>query len=397
MPVFVYKAVEANGKRASGSVEAASLQEAKNLLRERRLIILHLGESSSKNNSSLSISKEQLVIFTTQLSSLLSAAVPLYEALQALEEQSKGESHQALITAIRESIRRGASFSDALSKYPESFSALFRAIIVAGESVGRLDSALLRLSQLLTKERQSRQQLISALLYPAILALLLIGALNILVFFVIPAIEGLFEGKTLPAFTQFVLFFAHFIHNNIALLIIGFVACIIGIIYSWMQPKLRSQAICALLTWPIIGPFLIKSALARFSRTLSNLLAGGTPLSSALVYAKEALTNRVLEKEIEQTTQNIIDGETLSSSLLKSTYIPHLFTRMISIGEETGRLGPILGNIAELYEDDSSRLLERAVSLLQPILLITMGVIIGATLLAILLPLADFGSLLQTT
>ena len=396
MPVFIYKAVEPNGKRSAGSIEASTLQEAKHLLREQRLIILNLNETPSKRGNSLSISQEQLVIFTTQLSSLLSASVPLYEALQALEEQSKGEAHQAMIASIRESIRKGASFSDALSKYPESFSALFRAIVVAGESVGRLDSALLRLGQLLTKERQSRQQLISALLYPAILSLLLVGALIILIFFVIPAIEGLFEGKTLPTFTQVVLFIAHFVHNNMTLLIIGCAASIISLVYSWMQPKLRARVISVLLSWPIIGPFLIKSALARFARTLSNLLAGGTPLSSALVYPKQDLTNHDLQAEIEQITQNIIGGETLSSSLLKSPYIPSLFARMISIGEETGRLSPILGNIAELYEDDSSRLLDRAVSLLQPVLLITMGAIIGATLLAILLPLADFGSLLQT-
>jgi general secretion pathway protein F len=311
MPVFAYKAVEPTGKRIAGSVEASTLQEAKYLLREQRLIILSLTEMASKKSNSLSISKEQLVILTTQLSSLLSASVPLYEALQALEEQSKGEPHQAMIASIRESIRKGSSFSDALSKYPESFSALYRAIVVAGESVGRLDSALLRLAQLLTKERQSRQQLISALLYPAILSILLVGALIILIFFVIPAIEGLFEGKVLPTFTQVVLLIAHFVHNNMTLLVLGFAASIIGIVYSWTQPKLRARVISAALSWPIVGPFLIKSALARFARTLSSLLTGGTPLSSALVYAKEALTNQVLEAEIEQITQNIIGGETL--------------------------------------------------------------------------------------
>ena len=395
MPIFTYKVIDHKGQQSSGSLEATTLQEAKGLLREQHCIILSLKESLRGGKKNLSIQKEQLVIFTSQLSSLLTASVPLYEALVALEEQSTGESYVPIISAIREHIRKGSSFSDALAKYPESFSSLYRAIVVAGESVGKLDGALLRLSQLLSKERQSRQQLISALLYPAILSILLVGALCILIFFVIPAIEGLFEGKTLPAFTQFVLLFAHFVQNNTTLLTVCFFVTISATIYLLLQENLRKKTLATLLKTPIIGPFLIKSSLASFARTLSNLLSGGTPLSYALDYSKEALSNPVLQSEMTAVTQKILGGQTMSQSLLQSPFIPPLFARMVSIGEETGRLGPILGNIAELYEQDSSRLLDRAVSLLQPILLIAMGVIVGATLLAILLPLADFGSLLQ--
>jgi general secretion pathway protein F len=395
MGVYHYRAVKGDGQRFKGTIEAATFDEAKRLLREQQLIILGLDEAAPTKQKELDMSFEQRVIFTSQLAQLLEANVPLYEGLEALEEQAQGESYQGLICSIREQIRKGASFSTALASYPDTFSPLFRAIVVAGESVGKLDGALVRLSQLLTSDRQSRQRLISALLYPAILAVLLVAALCILIFFVIPSIEGLFEGRELPTFTTIVLAIAHFVHRNAVWLaiagILGSVACV----YHLSKSSAREKLLARMLKWPVVGPYLMKAALARFSKTLSNLLAGGTPLSSALGYAKEAIGYRVLEMEIDRASKEIIEGQTFSSSLGRSTIIPPLFIRMVSIGEETGRLAPILANVAQLYEEDSDRLLDRAVSLLQPLLLVTMGVVIGATLLAILLPLADFGAMLK--
>jgi general secretion pathway protein F/type IV pilus assembly protein PilC len=395
MGIFNYTAVRADGQRFKGSIEATALDEAKRLLREQQLIIIGLEAAAPTRRKALKMTFEQRVIFTSQLAQLLEANVPLYESLEALEEQAQGESYQPVISAIREQIRKGVSFSAALGGYPDAFSAFFRAIVVAGESVGRLDTALMRLNQLLTADRQSRQRLISALLYPSILAILLIAAMCILIFFVIPSIEGLFEGRELPAFTSMVISIAHFVHRNTILL--GFLGSlgIVGVVYHLSKAAARERLIAKMLRWPIIGPYLMKSCLARFAKTLSNLLAGGTPLSSALVFAKEAIGNPVLELEMERASKEIIEGQTFSSSLRRSSIIPPLFARMVSIGEETGRLAPILANVANLYEEDSDRLLERAVSLLQPLLLVTMGLVIGATLLAILLPLADFGAMLK--
>jgi general secretion pathway protein F/type IV pilus assembly protein PilC len=395
MGVFHYRAVKADGQRFNGSIEASGFDEAKRLLREQQLIILGLEAAALTKQKALNMSFEQRVIFASQLSQLLEASVPLYESLEALEEQAQGEPYQAVISAVREQIRKGISFSTALGDYPDTFSPLFRAIIVAGESVGRLDSALLRLSQLLTAQRQSHQRLISALLYPSVLALLLVAALCILIFFVIPSIEGLFEGRELPAFTTLVISISHFVNRNTICLGVLGLGGIAGSVYYLSKPMARERLVAKMLRWPIIGPYLMKSALARFSKTLSNLLVGGTPLSSALVFAKEAIGNTVLEVEMERASKEIIEGQTFSASLSRSSVIPPLFSRMVSIGEETGRLAPILANVAQLYEEDSDRLLERAVSMLQPILLITMGTIIGATLLAILLPLADFGAMLK--
>lgn len=395
MGLFHYRAVKADGQRLKGALEASTIDEAKRLLREQQLIIISLQETAPAKHKSLSMSFEQRVIFTSQLAQLLEASVPLYESLEALEEQAQGEAYQGVITALREQIRKGAAFSAALGEFPETFSPLFRAIVVAGESVGRLDSALVRLSQLLTTDRHQRQRLFSALLYPAILAFLLVAALGILIFFVIPSIEGLFEGRQLPTFTTVVISVAHFVHRNTLWLVLLLVGGIVGAVYHLSRASAREKLLSKMLRWPVIGPYLMKSALARFAKTLSNLIAGGTPLSSALVFAKEAIGNTVLEKEMEQASKEIVEGQTFSSSLHRSPIIPPLFARMVLIGEETGRLAPMLANVSTLYEEDSDRLLERAVSLLQPVLLITMGVIIGATLLAILLPLADFGAMLQ--
>jgi general secretion pathway protein F len=394
MGIFHYTAVKATGERLSGSIEAGSPEEAKKTLRDSQVIILSLSESKKSAQKTLSMSFDQRVIFTSQLAQLLEADVPLYESLEALEEQSKGESHQPVIQSLREQIRRGSFFSKALESYPAIFSPLYRAVVTAGESVGHLDQALSRLSQLFIKERTTRQKLVSSLMYPVLLFFLLIAAIGVLLFYVIPAIEDLFEGKSLPGYTAFIIALSHFARSYFYYILAvllggsGFAA------YKLSKPQVRKWWVEKMLHWPVIGPFLLKISLARFARTLSNLLSGGTPLSTALVHAKEALGNSVLEAEIERALQEIIDGGRFSSSLHASPYIPPLFSKMVGIGEETGRLAPILANLTHLYEEDSERLLERSVSLIQPILLIAMGLIIGSTLLAILLPLANFSAVM---
>jgi len=395
MRVFQYKAVRSDGQRSKGSIEASSKDDAKRLLREQQLIILDLKEAVSSKSQAMKMSFEQQVIFTSQLAQLLEANVPLYESLEALEEQAEGESYQGIIFSLREHIRKGASFSAALSHYPETFSSFFRAIVVAGESVGKLDQALIRLSQQLSSERQAKQRLISALIYPAILSLLLVVSLGIMIFFVIPSIESLFEDQEIPAFTSFVLSITHFIHAHTWFLGFSLIGAIMAGIYLLSKSDVRSKVVIKMLKWPILGQYLLKSSLGKFSRTLSNLLLGGTTLSTALEHAKEALGNKVLEDEIAYASEQIVEGKSFSSSLQKSKHLPPLFARMVSIGEETGRLAPILANLAKLYEEDSDRTLERAVGLIQPILLITMGVAIGSMLFAVLLPLASFGATLQ--
>lgn len=395
MGVFQYKAVRSDGQRLQGSIEASSLQEAKQLLHEQQLIVLSLKATSTTKSRAMKMSFENQVIFTSQLAQLLEANVPLYESLEALEEQAEGESYQGIIFSLREHIRKGASFSAALSHYPETFSSFFRAIVVAGESVGRLDQALLRLSQQLSAERESKQRLISAMVYPLILSLLLVVSLVIMIFFVIPSLETLFEDREVPAFTSFVLSMTHFIRGHTWLLGFSLLGMVLGGIYTLSKAEVRSKVIVKMLKWPILGQYLLKSSLGRFSRTLSNLLLGGTTLSTALGYAKEALGNTVLEEEAESASQQIIEGKSFSSALQQAHHFPPLFSRMVSIGEETGRLAPILANLSKLYEEDSERTLERAVSLIQPVLLITMGVAIGGMLFAVLLPLASLGSTLQ--
>lgn len=223
MKIFHYQAVRQDGQRVNSSIEAEKIDEAKRLLREQHLIILSLTETLVSKKQVLSMTFEQKVIFTSQLAQLLEANVPLYESLEALEEQSKDEPYQPLITSLREQIRKGGSLSSALGCYPDTFSPLFRAIVASGESVGQLDKALVRLSQLLTADRRSWQRLMSAMLYPIILLVLLFAAIAIMVFFVIPSMQGLFEGKPVPTFTWCVFSIATFIHDHTLLLLGGIV------------------------------------------------------------------------------------------------------------------------------------------------------------------------------
>ena len=342
MPVFIYEAVRSDGTRSKGSLEAVSSVEAKRLLREQQLIILSLQQAKSRKKQSLKLSFEQKVIFTTQLAQLLGANVPLYESLEALEEQADHDSSQPMIAALREQIRKGQSLSQALALYPETFSPLFRAIVASGESVGKLDESFYRLRQLLSSERVSRQRLLSALLYPSLLLCLLLASFGVLVFFVIPSIQGLFEGQELPLFTSLVFSFANMVDQYAWEFFFLFV-CFGGWSYwKLSQRAFRKKVQSRMLLWPMVGPYLVKSSLARFSLTLSHLLSGGTPLNTALELAKESLTNPALVSEVDTAIAAIIAGHSFSFSLLRSPYIPPLFARMIVIGEETGQLAPIL-------------------------------------------------------
>ncbi len=392
MATYLYKAISPQGKKSKGMIDAHSFGEAKEKIKAQGLLLLNIEEASVKTKPSGSnFNFDALVLFTSQLAQLIQAQVPLHESLVALEEQARGEKYHGIIEAISDRIRRGQNFSKALSEFPENFPPLFRAVVTAGESAGALGPCLEKLSKFYQKRMVMRKQLVSTLIYPVILSVLLVIAFSVLMGFVVPALEGLFEGKQLPAFTAFIVALSHFFTTYWFFVLIAATTC--GLLTAlWLKRGGIKRIETQLMKWPLIGRYLVFSSLGRFATTLSMLLNGGIPLSQAIELSKEALYNKSLEESIGHARDKMIEGSRFSFEVSQIKNIPPLFSRMFRIGEETGRLDPILDEVGKMYEDESERLLQRTLSFIQPALLLIMGMLVGSTLLAILLPLSDFGS-----
>lgn len=391
MPVYHYQALGLNGKKIKGHVEAHNEREAKDLLREQGSMVTKL-LLKEKVSSKQQLKGENLVTFTVQLAQLVSAGVPLYESLIAIEEQYRQEPYHHIILRLSEQIKSGNSLSNAMSEYPESFDKLYRSMILAGESSGAQDIILDKLSHLLRKQIKLKKQLVTAMIYPGILGSFSFLIILLLLGFVVPSIEGIFDGRKLNGFTEFVMGVSHFFRDYPWLYIPGFAALI-----TFLTIKIRSKEGRLLLEknmikLPILKNLIIQTALARFCRTMGTLQQGGLTMIDSLQIARGVMKNVVLEEEVKKAEEKIIEGSSLSQELTKSPLIPLLVSRMLAVGEESGTTITMMNKIADMYEEEIEKTLDRLMALAQPAILLFMGTIIGFVLLAIMLPLTDVSS-----
>ena len=391
MPVYHYQAVTEKGKK-KGFIEAASLEDAKQKLREQNIMITSLGTTSSLSRKQ-NLSPEKLLSFTTMLTQLVSADIPLYESLLAVEEQVRNEPYHRVILSLTEQVKSGSTLSDAMKSFPDSFNKLYIAMIGAGEAAGALKTVMTRLNQFLIKQAKLRKQIGNAMVYPAILSCFAFAVITLLIGFVVPSIEGVFEGRQLNQFTELVLSISRFLRNYwwvIVPLILGSMA---WIYYMLKKPQGKAWIEKQLMRLPVIRNLLIEAALVRFTRTMSTLQEGGLPLIEALALSKEVMQNAAMQEDVSKAEKKILEGGALSVELKRSKYIPQMASRMIAVGEETGHLSEMLGKVADMYEDSLEKTIERVMSLVQPAILIVMGAVIGLVLVAILLPMTDLSSL----
>lgn len=391
MPIYQYNAIDAAGKKRSGLIEAHTEREAKDKLRDQGSMVVKIHEKSGVS-SKQNMRGETLMTFTLQLSQLVNAGVPLYESLVAIEEQYRNEPYHRVILSLCEQIKAGSSLSEAMSSFPDSFDKLYRSMIMAGESVGALGSVLEKLSQLLAKQNKLKKQLVTAMIYPAILSSFSLLIIFLLLGFVVPSIEGIFEDRPLNGFTQFVLNVSHFFRDYWWAYLPLFV-----IIATYLIIKLRSPAGKLwmernFLKVPLIKTLIIQTAMARFCRTMSTLQQGGLPMIDSLRISRDVMHNVVLEEDIKKAESKIIEGSSLSVELNRSHRIPSMVSRMLAVAEDSGSTVPMLNKIAEMYEEELEKTLDRVLALAQPVILIVMGAVIGTVLLAILLPLTDIST-----
>jgi general secretion pathway protein F/type IV pilus assembly protein PilC len=391
MPLYQYHYVDVQGKKRSSVIEAQGEKEAKTKLREQGLLVtsIVLKEKVSKKQN---LKGDNLLAFTVQLSQLVNAGVPLYQSLTAIEEQVRGEPYHSIVLSLCEQIRTGISLSGAMASYPNSFDRLFCGMVAAGEAVGALGPVLDKLSYFLDRQMRLKKQIITAMIYPVILGSFSMLIICVLLGFVVPSLEGIFADRKLNAFTSSVINLSHLFRHYwwIYFPVIG--GLITWIVWTVRSPKGKIWIEKTLLKVPLLRTLIIQTAVARFTRTMGTLLQGGLSMIDSLRISRGVMRNAVLEKEIEIAETRIIEGSSLSQELGRSDYFPHMAARMLAVGEESGTSVAMLNRIADMYEQEIEKSLDRVMALAQPLILIVMGLVIGTVLLAILLPLTDVSS-----
>lgn len=391
MPLYQYQYADGKGKKRSGLIEAQTEREAKEKLREQGLFILQLSLKKGMTYRQ-NLKGDNLLTFTVLLAQLVNAGIPLYESLIAIEEQTRGEPFHRVILSVCEQVKSGVSLSTAMGSYPASFDKLYCAMIEAGEAAGALGPVLEKLNQLLTRQMKLRKQITTALIYPGILGSFALVVIALLLGFVVPSLEGIFADRPLNSFTSFVLSVSHIFRDYWWLylpVIVAFVGWAIWKIYS-PSGKLAIQKLS--LRLPLIRSLAIQASMARFCRTMATLLQGGISMIDSLRISRGVMQNVVMENEIQVAESKIVEGHALSQELGRSKYIPKLVSRMLAVGEESGTTVTMLSKVADMYENDLEKTLDRVMALAQPVILIVMGFVIGMVLLAVLLPLTDVSS-----
>lgn len=390
MPIFEYKAYNIYGKVYHSHLESTSLPHAKSKLSELNIPFVYIREK--KLYAKKKVKKETLLQFTEQLAQLLEAGLPLYESLGLLKEQFQGDPFFNILDQLVDSLKAGISFSKALKKFPDIFNPFFCALVEMGEESGHLEEALDRLSIELKREYKITKHIQSALLYPSILMGFCFILINILIFYIVPSIESLFESSSTNLFTQIVVSFCHHLKRFEIIYFSFLILFLIAFKSLYRRLNFRKKIDFLFLEVPILKALLKEIAFARWTSTMAMLLKAGITLIEALKLSSNLLQNYVLKQALKECESKVKEGAHLSSELKKNNLFPSLLIRMIYVGESSGELTSSFDKLATLYEEGVDKKMAKLMTLLSPILLVGMALFIGAIMLAILIPLTDINS-----
>lgn len=393
MPKFIYQAKKGPQEKVSGMLEAKSQSQAIALIEENGLSPINVQEIEEKSSAPGSLSirrvrRQEITVFTRQFSNLIEAGITISEALKILIQQAANSALRGIITNIEEQIKDGATLSEALSRYPKQFSQFYCAVVKAGELSGALETVLNRLADFNEQEEKIRADVMASLTYPALIAG--VGALTIyaLLAFVVPKITSMFEemGQALPLATQILIAISKVFQGYWWLMLLA------GVTFFFVFKRGKSQEEKIfwdklMLRFPVLGTLIQKSEMAHFVRTLSLLFESGVAILVALEAVSNTITNNAIKAEIRKIAQEIKDGSSLSAAIKKSSYFPPYVANIVSVGEEAGTLEKSLKRIAVSYEQDINRLMRTLTSLLEPVMILIMGLIVAFIVVAMLLPI----------
>lgn len=384
MPIFQYEII-VDKKKKKGMVAAENILDAQALLVKKTSAIIKI-EKYSLNPSKFIISKKELLIFSQELARLLHAGLTLYESLIVLCEKYENHSMQPLFLDLCDKIREGILFSKALSSYEKIFDIFYCSMVANAEKSGSLEEALQEIVAILKKQGDLKKKIIDALLYPSILAMFCFVVLFSLFFFVIPSLFELFEGRNIHPLTKIILSLSNFFYTKKTFIFFGFSFFVLGIIFFIKKIKKL------IFYLPFLKSLLLKFSIIRFSRSFSLLLRSGISYTEALSLSKKVVKSPILQKEITFAEKNVIQGERLSTSFRINKIVPSLMVRLLDIAEESSRMPSMLEHLSSIYEEELEEKLSKLTQILQPLMLLILGIVVGIIVLSVLLPLTDVNS-----
>ena len=408
MAVYEYRGINKAGKEVKGSRDAESEKALRASLKKEGVFITRIGQGRKEGESLLAaevdfasyferITPSDVAIFTRQLATLVKASIPLADALAACSEQVEKPKLKKILGKIRTDVNEGSSFAAALEQYPEVFGGLFASMVRSGEASGTLDKVLLRLAEFTEGSVKLKQKIVSAMMYPVIMVsvgfLILVG----LFVYVIPQITQIFKdtGQELPFITQIIIGISDGLREWPGSVILG------SLVLFWLLRRWKRSPEGSLrwdrlsLRVPVFGGLLLMVGVARFTKTLATLLTSGVPLLTALEITKNVLENQVLMGSIEEAMAAVKEGSSLASPLKQSGHFPTIVVHMIAVGERSGALEEMLAVVAEAFESQVENRISRLTTLLEPLMIVGMGVTIAIVVFAVLMPILQMNSFMQ--
>ena len=398
MPIFKWEGRGLKGQIKKGEFEAPDEAAVRIYLRQQNIIPTKIVSKGKEIKFALpfkqKVKQRSIAIFTRQLATMIDAGLPLVQSLEILSSQQDQKLFKNIIREIREDVEGGSTFAAALKKHPGTFDDLYTNLVVAGEEGGILDTILLRLAGYIEKAEALKKKVKSALVYPAAIVSVAVIVVGILMIFVIPVFETMFSsaGQTLPLPTLIVLTMSKLIKKYVVI-IIPLCILIFFLLRKYHQTENGKAVIDSLLLkMPVFGPLFKKIAVARFSRTLGTLVSSGVPILDGLTIVSKTSGNKTIETAILNARASIREGETIADPLGRSAIFPPMVIQMISVGESTGALDSMLSKIADFYEEEVDVAVGNLTSLLEPLLMVFLGVVIGGVVISMYLPIFQMAS-----
>jgi len=403
-PLFEYKALESSGKTLRGMVEAENQKTARLKLKKQGLLVVAISEKSSSRSQTTSsgvpfignrVSVREIALMTRQLASLVKANIPLVEALNALVEQTEKPVLKVTLAQVRQDVNEGTSLAKAMAKHPKVFDNIFVNMIEAGESSGTLALVLLRLADLKEAQMRLRGKIISSMTYPVLMMCVSFTLLLGIFTFVIPKLTQVFESmnKQMPVVTRFLITISDLIVNWWYL----FLSAVL--LSFWLfnryinSTRGRPRWDAFKLKMPMFGSLVRMIAVTRFSSTMATLLGSGVPILTSMNIARNLVGNIPISQAIGHARENITEGQSIAEPLRRSGEFPPLVIHMIAIGEKTGELPGMLQNVAETYEEQVNARIEGLTSLLEPLMIVGMGLVVGFIVLSVFMPIMDLSNM----
>ena len=411
MEFFTYKGIS-DSKYVEGEVEALNQEEASHKLKEQKIIITNLikskkkkGEKKEKGKSKgfslfkKKVKTEDLVIFSKQFATMVKAGLPILQVLEMLRDQVENPAMGDVIEDIRRSLEGGISLSKSFEKYPNLFDNVYVNLVKAGEASGKLDVFLLKIVDSLEKKEKIKKKIKSALMYPAIMFIVAITVSAFMLVKVVPVFAKMYDGMgiALPKATAIILSMSDFLRGTGGM-VMFFGSIIFFLVFRYLttkNPTIQYKWHKQVLKFPVFGNLILKSLLARISLIMGNLSAAGVNLLEALDIAKSVSNNVVVTEAIDNIKKGVFSGETLTKLFLKEPLFPPTFSQLISVGEQTGQLDEMFTSVAIYYEEEFDNAVDNMSSLIEPIMIVFMGLMIGGLMIAMYSPIFNVGALIN--